>query len=217
MKNKDKYSIKGLPEAEFEPGSRQRVLKNLLGIKSKRQIDEKEAEALLETEEKCIKQYSVEHRFSVQDICYMHRLFLGHIYPWAGKYRNVNLAKNNFTFASARYISQLMERFTKEILHKYTPCNFRERKKVIEAIAIVHGELLLIHPFREGNGRLARLLADLMAFQAGLPPLDFGFIKGKNKKIYYEAIRKCMARNYTAIKTIVRRAVQRALRRFKER
>ncbi len=33
----------------------------------------------------------------------------------------------------------------------------------------VHEELVLIHPFREGNGRVARLLSTLMAFQAGLP------------------------------------------------
>jgi len=35
------------------------------------------------------------------------------------------------------------------------------------ALAEVHAELILIHPFREGNGRLARLLALLMALQAG--------------------------------------------------
>ena len=35
------------------------------------------------------------------------------------------------------------------------------------SIAMVHTELLLIHPFRDGNGRLARWLADIMAAQAG--------------------------------------------------
>ena len=40
--------------------------------------------------------------------------------------------------------------------------------------AAVHAEPILIHPFREGNGRCARLLATLMGLQAGLPALDFG-------------------------------------------
>lgn len=38
-------------------------------------------------------------------------------------------------------------------------------EQLIEAIAITHVELILIHPFREGNGRLSRLLADVMAVQ----------------------------------------------------
>lgn len=38
-------------------------------------------------------------------------------------------------------------------------------EQIIEAIAVTHVELILIHPFREGNGRLSRLLADVMAVQ----------------------------------------------------
>ena len=38
-------------------------------------------------------------------------------------------------------------------------------------------ELILIHPFREGNGRIARLLADLMAMQADKKPLNFSPIE----------------------------------------
>jgi len=34
-------------------------------------------------------------------------------------------------------------------------------------------EFILIHPFREGNGRLSRLLADVMAVQSGRGPLDY--------------------------------------------
>jgi cell filamentation protein len=35
----DRYDASGLVEAQFEPGSRRRVLKNLLGIKRKREMD----------------------------------------------------------------------------------------------------------------------------------------------------------------------------------
>jgi len=36
-----------------------------------------------------------------------------------------------------------------------------------EMDAEVHTELVLIHPFREGNGRCSRILASIMALQAG--------------------------------------------------
>jgi cell filamentation protein len=50
------------------------------------------------------------------------------------------------------------------------------------AIAVVHAELLLIHPFRDGNGRLARWVADVMAIQAGYPTPAYGFSGQGNKK-----------------------------------
>ena len=60
-------------------------------------------------------------------------------------------------------------------------CRFSSHQEIAHALAIVHVELLLIHPFREGNGRLARMPASLMSFQAGLPPLDFGELKDRRK------------------------------------
>jgi cell filamentation protein len=38
---------------------------------------------------------------------------------------------------------------------------------LIRGLAEIHVEFVLIHPFREGNGRIARLLADVMACLAG--------------------------------------------------
>lgn len=45
MKKTGRYDTSGLIETQFEPGSRGRVLKNLLGIKSRREVDKLEAEA----------------------------------------------------------------------------------------------------------------------------------------------------------------------------
>ncbi len=209
----NRYSIKGLTETEFEPGSGNRVLMNLLGIKYKRAIDQAEAEALLKTEEWAVRYFSRTHRFTEKDIRKIHKVFLGRIYGWTGNYRNVNLLKDGFMFASAVQVPHLMSEFSKNILARYTPCLFTAKEKVIEAIGIVHTELLLIHPFREGNGRVTRLLTNLMALQAGLPLLDFGFIKGKAKGRYFSAIRSGLSGNYEPIKAIIRKALQRALRR----
>ena len=81
--------------------------------------------------------------------------------------------KDGFPFAFPEQISKLMTEFEKGPLRQFTPCRFKSLEEVIKALAIVHAELVLIHPFREGNGRVARMLATLMALQAGLPPLDF--------------------------------------------
>ena len=94
----------------------------------------------------------------------------------------MNLSKGDFPFAAANQISRLMMDLEKGPLREYTPCRFTAVSEIARAIAVVHTELLLIHPFREGNGRVARLLAVLMALQAGLPPLDFGNMKGRKRQ-----------------------------------
>jgi cell filamentation protein len=76
------------------------------------------------------------------------------------------------------------------------------KSDVIHALAIVHVELLLIHPFREGNGRLARMLASLMALQAKLPLLDFKLLKGRKKEDYFTAVRSGLDRNYGPMEKI---------------
>ena len=52
---------------------------------------------------------------------------------------------------------------------------------VAEQMARVQVELLMVHPFRGGNGRLARWVGDLMAIPACLPIPDYAF-RGRGRK-----------------------------------
>jgi cell filamentation protein len=57
-------------------------------------------------------------------------------------------------------------------------------------------EFVLIHPFREGNGRIARLLCDVMACQAGIGPLDYS-ARDQQRDLYFAAIRAGAVLNIT--------------------
>lgn len=204
-----RYDIDHLEEAQFETGSRNRVLKNLPGIRSKREMDALESEKLAEATDWSIRHYSIDHRFTAADICRLHHQWLGTIYPWAGEYRQVNIGKGGFAFAMAAQVPRLMEEFERKELATYTPCAFDNTEQVIEALAVTHCELVLIHPFRDGNGRTARLLASLMALQAGLPLLDFSGIEGRTRKAYFTAVQASMSRNYEPMKKIFRAVIRR--------
>lgn len=214
MKNSGRYDISGLVEGQFEPGSRRRVLKNLLGIKLKREINRFETDTLEQTLDTLLKTYDLNYRFKVADIQNMHRLWLGDIYEWAGKYRQVNVVKDGFFFASAAHVNSLMADFEQETLKKHTPCIFKTQKRIIEALAEVHTELVLIHPFREGNGRIARVLATIMATQAGLPLLDFTCIRGRKKDEYFSAVRAGLDHNYKHMEKIFELIIQRTFKGF---
>jgi cell filamentation protein len=135
-------------------------------------------------------------------------LFLGRKIP-AGQ----PLTKNNFTFAAAIQVARLMEELNKGPLREFTPCRFDSIEKAVKALAVVHTELILIHPFRDGNGRVARLLATLMALQAELPPLDFSNLKGYRRKAYYAAIRAGLDRDYKPMEDVFNGVIRKTLRK----
>jgi len=151
------------PEAEYEPGSRGRVLRNHLGITRKRDIDQLEFESLIRVQEQYYSEIEDSTSFTTKLIRRMHKDWLGDIYDWAGIYRTVELSKGGFRWPPAYLVEKNLADFEAHALSRLTPCCATTIESVAMALAEVHAELLLIHPFRDGNGRLARWLADLMS------------------------------------------------------
>lgn len=88
--------------------------------------------------------------FTLQAI---HRYLFEDIYDFAAEIRKVNMAKGNFRFAPLMYLDAALENVDKmpqsdfdEIIEKYVEMN-------------------IAHPFREGNGRSARIWLDHMLKQ----------------------------------------------------
>jgi len=202
VKRSLRYDASGLIEGQFEPGSRRTVLRNLLGVKSRKEMETVEGKELVRATKKLVGVFDHNHQFSAADLCSMHREWLGNIYEWAGKYRQVNLAKDDMIFAAAHIIPLLITEFESNCLMVYTPCRGFTRNELIHALAAIHVELLLIHPFREGNGRLARMLATLMVLQSDLPILDFSPLTGKKKQEYFRAVQGGFDRNYGPMEKI---------------
>jgi len=211
LKKGGRYDVSGLVEAQYEAGSNDMVLRNLLGIIDPDEMDRVEARALAKATDILIREYDQEHQFTAADICHFHKRWLGKVYEWAGRYRKINITKDDFTFAMAAQIHKLMEQFEQSQLTQYTPCEFKNREEVVKALAEVHTELLLIHPFREGNGRVARLLSMLMALQAELPILDFSLISEHKKKEYITAVHAGMDRNYQPMEALFSEIIEKSI------
>ncbi|MFI3300020.1 MAG: Fic family protein [Candidatus Gastranaerophilales bacterium] len=80
----------------------------------------------------------------------IHKYLFEDIYDFAGTIRQVNIAKGNFRFAPVVYLKSALEHIDEmpqatydEIIEKYVEMN-------------------VAHPFREGNGRSARIWLDLI-------------------------------------------------------
>lgn len=197
----DRYQASG-PEGEWQPGSAGQVLRNRPGITDPAEIDKVELELLLQLYDHVLQQDFPDHRLSVADISEWHRLWLGNLYDWAGRERSVNIGKDGFHFAASSRISSLLNEFEQKFLHRYTPCHDLDGSELEEAIAACHVEFILIHPFREGNGRIARLLADVMAVQAGRELLDYSAWDA-DKAVYFAAIQRGMEMDYSPMRALV--------------
>jgi cell filamentation protein len=211
MRRKDRYDTADLDESQFEPGSRRRVLKNLLGITSKREMDQLEGREQVRALEEFSAFYDTDHRFMADDICRIHQVWLGRIYSWAGHYRQVNVKKDEFSFAAAAQIPRLMTDFEAGPLRRHTPCRPTSFDRLAAALAEVHVELVLIHPFREGNGRAARMLAVLMGLQAGLPAFVFDKLSGRKRHEYFAAVQAGLDRDYDPMAKLFTAVIERTL------
>ena len=115
---------------------------------------------LARTEEKISKQKAIEmfengfleklEPGTYESLAAIHKYLFDEIYDFAGKIREVNLAKGNFRFAPLMYLEAALQSIDKmpqstfdEIIEKYVEMN-------------------VAHPFREGNGRSTRIWLDLM-------------------------------------------------------
>lgn len=78
----------------------------------------------------------------------IHEYLFDEIYDFAGEIRTVNISKGNFRFAPVMYLEAALEN-----IDKMPQSNFDE---IIEKYV----EMNIAHPFREGNGRSARIWLD---------------------------------------------------------
>ncbi len=158
------------------------ILGNKLNITD--QID------LAKAEERISKQ-KAKHLFDSSDIkkvevgtfaglAFIHAYLFGDIYDFAGKIRNVNIAKGNFRFAplmyleaSLKHIDAMPQRTFDEIIEKYVEMN-------------------VAHPFREGNGRATRIWLDLILKAEIKKVIDWNLV---DKDDYLSAMQRSVVKD----------------------
>lgn len=197
-----KYALNSAEE-RYQPGSGDLVLTNKLEIIDVSEMDALESGLLLMLYEQLFISHQLPATLSFEHIREWHRKWLGNVYGWAGKLRNANLAKDGFQFAAADRIPLLIMEFEKQHLSRFTELSTLSRAELAGFLAECHVEFILIHPFREGNGRLSRLLFDVLAVKAGFGVLDYS-LWDEHKEFYFKAIQAGVSGNFAPMIRLVR-------------
>ncbi len=169
------------------------ALQNKLGItdsaelaRIEEKISKKKAVELFESDE--LKKYRAG---TFEMLAFIHRYLFSEIYDFAGKMREVNLAKGNFRFAPVMYLKAAVENVEKmpqstfdEIVEKYVEMN-------------------IAHPFWEGNGRSTRIWLDLILKKELNRVIDWSLV---DKDDYLLAMERSPIRDIE-IKHVLRQAL----------
>ncbi|MDQ6956526.1 MAG: Fic family protein [Mariprofundaceae bacterium] len=124
-------------------------------------------------------------------LSFIHTYLFADIYDFAGKVREVNIAKGNFRFAPLMYLKQSLEhindmpqRSFDEIIEKYVEMN-------------------IAHPFREGNGRATRIWLDLILKKELGQVVDWNLV---DKDDYLSAMQRSVVKDIE-IKVLLKQAL----------
>ncbi len=128
---------------------------------------------------------------SFAGICTIHAYLFGEIYDFAGKLREVNIAKGNFRFAPLMYLEQSLKH-----IDKMPQGNF-------DQIVEKYVEMNVAHPFREGNGRATRIWLDLIFKQAIHQVVDWNRV---DKEEYLSAMQRSVVKDLE-IKALLKAAL----------
>ena len=128
------------------------MLENKLGITNEIELAKEEEritklKALELFDSNKINEFEVGTTKGLSDI---HKYLFSDVYDFAGKIRDVNLAKSNFRFAPVMYL--------KEALNKIDNMPQDSYDNIIKKYI----EMNIAHPFREGNGRSTRIWLDMI-------------------------------------------------------
>ena len=132
------------------------VLINYQGITDQKTLDivERRVSALMLLDLQTKKVPKAFELFRADYLLKIHNYVFNHLYPFAGQIREENITKGNTPFCRPEFIASYL-RMTIDKMKKKKK-KMKTKEDIVQFLAYYYSELNIIHPFREGNGRILR-------------------------------------------------------------
>lgn len=136
--------------------------------------------------------------FSLEWFLALHKEMFGDVWDWAGKLRQVELSIGVKAYLVSSELKKLVDDLAFWDKHKSFD--------TIEIAARVHHRAVQIHPFKNGNGRWSRMLANIYLKQNGLSPTkwneDLLSKENPHRDDYISALKEADNGDYTKLITL---------------
>lgn len=144
----------------------------------------------------------------------VHKIGFGFIFPdWAGKFRTEDVTVGEYEPPHYSKIPELVKTLCGDLEErlKHLPQQEDQEKylaQVIELLAWFQHRFVWIHPFKDYNGRIARLLTNLIALNLGLPILSIKAETGKDRTNYVKAMIEADNNDYSELERLIANALK---------
>lgn len=181
------------------------VLEEGITIGGKPLKDHIEARNDAEAFDLMIKLVNSKKEISQETIQQIHEFVTKGILENPGQYRtgNVTITGADIKPPSFLKIVKFMDEYTQNIQ--------KLKLHPIKKSAYIHHELVRIHPFFDGNGRVARLLTSFYLMKKGYPPI---VIQKEDRKNYYKSLNKADHGDLSDFATFIARTVNESLQYY---
>jgi len=154
---------------------------------------------------------------TVEFIKKLHQVGFGWIFPkMGGKFRKINVTVSSHLPPQFYLISQLIFDFTKdlEVRLKHLPKieNDNFLSELISLLSWSHHRFLWIHPFTDYNGRISRLLTNIILLNLNLPPIELKIETKLGRLKYIHALHSADQGNYAKLEKIIRDAIEESVK-----
>lgn len=215
VKTIDKDDVIQNPWLEWESNDIQKIITkdgiciNYLKSSNHDFITKHEDMKLLEAYSYLVENFDISKPFGFKTIQQWHKMIFKTIYPFAGENRTVNMSKGEGLEAwewRVEFLNGLAEfdGFLKEISSK----EYKSVDKITNDLAKCTCDFLFIHPFREGNGRISRLICDIILTKNGWPMIGLKLKKGDK---YLERVHAGYECNYEPMRELLQMKIEEAL------
>lgn len=187
------------------------------GILPRSKVVELEKEGIKRAQGHILNLSSRKANITPEIILEVHKIGFGFIFPdWAGKFRAEDVTVGEYEPPHYSQIAVLIKNLCDDLEErlKYLPPQNSEEKylaQVIELLAWFQHHFVWIHPFKDYNGRVARLLTNLLALNLGLPILPIKAETGKDRTNYIKAIITADKHDYSKLEKLIASALKESL------
>lgn len=147
----------------------------------------------------------------------IHKVGFGWIFPKiGGRYRNIEVKVSKHIPPKFYMVPQLMVEFTKDlqIRIKHLP-KIDDEKFLSELVALIawaHHKFAWIHPFQDYNGRIGRLLNNVILLILDLPPIELKVETTSGRNKYVKALQFADNHDYSKLEKIIKSAIEESIK-----
>lgn len=178
-------------DSSTRPVDSTRYFETAQGRKTYSEVAEIIALSVARTIESIVGQYPEDIHITPEWICRIHHDIAAGLFPdWAGNFRTVNVQVGTHTPPPFYEVPVFMRLYCEDLAIRLSSApEEMSLEEIAETLAFADWRFQWIHPFKDFNGRVGRIILSALLFSLRLPPAETASVETKEKKRYLTALR----------------------------